>query len=108
MVWNIPIPVSYQLRNKLKKRFLMCWMKQKMSNNSSSQDIIMILDESGSMHTMGVEPIQAVNAFITEQQRIPEKVGCTFSLWKFNTNVNQVIDDQPLKDVTEFKDYRVG
>jgi hypothetical protein len=83
-------------------------MKQKMSNNSSSQDIIMILDESGSMHTMGVEPIQAVNAFITEQQRIPEKVGCTFSLWKFNTNVNQVIDDQPLKDVTEFKDYRVG
>lgn len=70
------------------------------------QDIIFILDESGSMQTMGEEPVQAVNAFIKEQQKTLGGDGATFSLWKFNSTVTKLIDDQPLQSVTTFTDYR--
>ena len=69
------------------------------------QNIIFLLDESGSMNSMGQEPVQAVNKFIQEQKTSLEDDGATFSLWKFNSTVKKVIDDIPLKDVGEFIDF---
>lgn len=69
------------------------------------QNIIFLLDESGSMNSMGQEPVQAVNKFIQEQKTTLEDDGATFSLWKFNSTVKKVIDDIPLKDVGEFIDF---
>ena len=63
------------------------------------------MDESGSMGNMGVEPIQAINSFIKEQQETIIDTGSTFTLWKFDTTVKNMIDDLPLKDVKEFTDY---
>jgi len=69
------------------------------------QDIIFLLDESGSMGSMGKEPVQAVNKFIQDQKSILGDDGATFSLWKFNSTVTKLIDDIPLKDVSEFIDF---
>ena len=80
-------------------------MTTEIVNPKITQDIMFLLDESGSMGSMGNEPIQAVNAFIQEQKKTLEKDGSTFSLWKFNSNVTKLIDDVPLHDVEEFKDY---
>ena len=76
-------------------------------NNKSNivQNIIFLLDESGSMSSMGIEPVQAVNKFIQDQKASLGDDGATFSLWKFNTVVSKVIDDIPLKDVVEFVDF---
>jgi len=81
-------------------------MTTQLSNPKITQDIMIILDESGSMGTMGYEPVQAVNAFIEEQKKTLDKDGSTFSLWTFNSIVKKVIDDVPLHDVDEFKDYK--
>ena len=69
------------------------------------QDIIFILDESGSMSSMGKEPVQAVNNFILNQKDAMGDDGATFSLWKFNTIVKKVYDNILLKDVEEFTDF---
>lgn len=76
-----------------------------MSDTQSiSQDIIVILDESGSMASMGEEPKQAINSFIKEQQKTLNDEA-TFSLWKFNTKVTKVIDDEKLSQVNEFTEF---
>jgi len=69
------------------------------------QDIMFILDESGSMSSMGKEPVQAVNNFIRAQKASIGDDGATFSLWKFNTTFKKVYDNIPLKDVEEFTDF---
>lgn len=76
-----------------------------MSEEKIIQDILFILDESGSMSSMGVEPVQAVNKFIDEQKVAMGDDGATFSLWKFNSTVVKLIDDVPLKEVKEFSDF---
>ncbi len=63
------------------------------------QDIIFILDQSGSMMRMGDEPCQSLNKFIKDQSR--DKDGATFTLYTFDTYVNKVIDETPLQDVEE-------
>jgi Mg-chelatase subunit ChlD len=76
-----------------------------MSDTQSiSQDIIVILDESGSMASMGNEPKQAINSFIKDQQQTLNDEA-TFSLWKFNTGVSKVVDDEKLSQVKEFTDF---
>lgn len=72
---------------------------------SIPQDIIIILDESGSMETMGNEPKQAINSFIKEQKEALDDEA-TLSLWKFNSGVTKVIDDEKLSYVSEFMDFR--
>jgi hypothetical protein len=74
-------------------------------NTKIIHDIIFILDESGSMDIMGGEPVQAVNSFIDEQKKSLGDDGATFSLWKFNTKVTKVIDDQDLQTVEKFTDF---
>jgi hypothetical protein len=70
---------------------------------TTQSDIIALLDSSGSMQTMGKEPVEAINNFIDEQKLANE--NGTFSLWTFNTEVKKVIDDEPLMDVDHFSEY---
>ena len=81
-------------------------MSDQLSEEKVIQDILFILDESGSMSSMGIEPVQAVNKFINDQKVAMGDDGATFSLWKFNSTVVKVIDDVPLKDVAEFSDFQ--
>lgn len=67
------------------------------------QDIMVIMDKSGSMASMGAEPLQALNSFIKEQQ--DDSNGAKFSLWMFDTVARLIIDDQPLQDVAPITDY---
>ena len=41
-------------------------MSDESSEEKVIQDILFILDESGSMSSMGIEPVQAVNKFIDD------------------------------------------
>ena len=73
--------------------------------DSTVLDIVFILDESGSMESMGNEPIQSVNNFIQEQKKIASP-GSKFSLWTFNSTVTNVIDDVELQQVEVFTQYK--
>ena len=65
-------------------------------------DVVVILDESGSMRTMGDEPVQAMNAFIAKQK----ETGDGFlTLWKFNNEPSLVLKRIPLSEVVKFTDY---
>lgn len=76
------------------------------SVDTKSADIIFILDESGSMESLGTEPVQAVNSFINDQKKsTPPGVNSTFTLWKFNSNVTLSINEQDLKTIGTFSDY---
>ena len=76
--------------------------------NCRVQDIIILMDESGSMNSMGDEPLQTVNEFIIDQKRINQYDGSTLSFWKFNSEVTKVIDDIPLTMVNQITDYQPG
>ena len=80
-------------------------MTAQLSGETIIQDIIFILDESGSMSSMGNEPVHAVNNFIRDQKAAMGDDGATFSLWKFNTKIKKVFDNISLKDVGEFSDF---
>jgi hypothetical protein len=67
-------------------------------------DIIMILDESGSMESLHNEPIVAMNSFISEQ-KTTGSIDSTISLWKFNNQPTLVFDNIPLSSVGEFTDF---
>jgi hypothetical protein len=67
-------------------------------------DIIYVLDESGSMSTMGSEPKDSVNRTIKDQKEL-NIPGSKFSLIKFNSKVSVVYKDVNLEDVPEFTDY---
>ena len=73
---------------------------------SKQIDIILILDESGSMQSMGNEPVEAVNSFIEEQQAL--KDNSTFTLYTFSSKVRVKINDKPLCDISplKYEDYR--
>lgn len=70
-------------------------------------DIIMILDSSASMDTMGKEPVQSVNAFLNEQKNNSLDDGATFTLVTFNHHTNVIMDNIPLKNAMpiEMCDY---
>jgi hypothetical protein len=73
--------------------------------NKEQQDIIVIMDESGSMDYLGTEPLEAVNTFINTQKNSIENDESTFTLWKFNTEITLAIDNEPLKNVEPFTDF---
>ena len=64
------------------------------------RDIIFILDESGSMNSMGNEPVEAVNTFVNEQKEIDNE--STMTLYTFNSNVTIVYDDVLIKNIKKF------
>jgi Mg-chelatase subunit ChlD len=70
-----------------------------------SVDIIFVLDASGSMGVLGREPVDALNGFIEEQQKL--KDGAKFTLYTFNNKTSVVINDVPLAEVKklEYNDF---
>jgi len=64
--------------------------------------IIVILDESGSMGSMGSEPVESINSLIDEQRKI--NPDAHFSLYTFN-GVSSVKIEKTLKEVEKFTSY---
>ena len=71
-------------------------------NKPVSCDIVIIFDESGSMSSMGVEPVDGVNAFI-EGQRDNSFDDTQVTFAKFSDTVNIVYKDIPLKDIKKIE-----
>lgn len=66
-------------------------------------DVVVLLDASGSMQSMGPEPVQALNAFIKEQQKSDLKG--VFSLYTFASEIKKVYDHVDLATVGEYEKY---
>lgn len=69
----------------------------------NTHDIIIILDESGSMSMIKDDVIDSINYFIDEQRK--NNNNSKLSLWKFNSSVTKVYDDLLLKYITKFDNY---
>jgi len=67
-------------------------------------DIIVIMDESGSMSSMGSEPLQALNHFIEEQKKTDPT--SLFTLYLFSTEIRTPFLNIPLSEVPEVTDYK--
>ena len=63
---------------------------------SVTTDVIVILDESGSMQNMGNEPVQSVNAFLEEQKKDSVDDGAVFTFTTFNTKSKVIVDHVPI------------
>jgi hypothetical protein len=74
-----------------------------MSTQQSRSDIIIVFDSSGSMQTMGNEPMQAINSFISGQKGIGN--NSTVSLYTFDSKVTCVYKELPLSEVKELTEY---
>lgn len=68
-------------------------------NNFIVTDVIGIIDSSGSMESMGVEPIQALNAFLDEQKSNAHDDTAVVTIISFNNYVKMLIDHQPIGQV---------
>jgi hypothetical protein len=77
------------------------------TNPTHIQDVIVVFDESGSMSSMGNEPLEAMNAFVDEQKTCATK-GARFSLYRFGTDVQLDVDDIDLRDVKNVTKYTPG
>lgn len=62
-------------------------------------DIVIILDKSGSMNVMGEEPVQALNAFVTEQQK--EAGDANLFFYVFSHEVTEEYTG-PIKDAESY------
>jgi hypothetical protein len=69
-----------------------------------SSDIIILIDESGSMKRLGDEPLEALNSFISDQQK-SASVGSKLTIWKFNNKVTTVIDKVLLTNVNQLTEF---
>lgn len=69
------------------------------------KDILFLLDASGSMWSMGPEPLQALNGFISSQAEL-KVPGSRFSLWYFSHTTQLIISDQPLDSIKEVTEYK--
>jgi hypothetical protein len=72
--------------------------KNQKSNNGAT-DVIVILDESGSMSYMGDEPVRSINSFIEEQKKHFNE-NDTFTLITFSDRSKVVIDEEPLSSIS--------
>jgi hypothetical protein len=68
-------------------------------------DIVVVLDESGSMISIGLEAQDCINNFFNEQKAM-NIAGSKATLVKFNMTTNEVFSDIPLKDVPIFDSFR--
>ena len=71
-------------------------------------DIVIIIDESGSMTSMGREPVESLNSFIEEQKVAENADDSRLSVWKFNTVAVQLLDNVPIKTAEKITDYSPG
>lgn len=73
--------------------------------SSFYDNILIIFDESGSMGSMGIEPVDGVNAFIEGQRESLTDIQVTFV--KFSDNIKIVYKNVPITNVKkiEYKSY---
>ena len=62
-------------------------------------DIIILLDESGSMSVMGNEPIESANEFIKKQQKNEDNSRLT--IISFSSSTKKIIKNKPLQEIKE-------
>ena len=68
-------------------------------------DIVVVLDESGSMETIGKEAEDSINNFF-ERQKVLNIKGSNVSLIKFNSIITEVFNDIPLEYVPKFEGFK--
>lgn len=74
------------------------------SKTNNVTDVIVILDESASMASMGSEPMKAVDLFLKEQ-KTDQNNGAKATFVTFNTHTNIVFNDENLSDMKKFNEY---
>lgn len=72
----------------------------------SKTNIIFIIDESGSMHCMGKEPINSVNEFI-DSQKVVDSKNTYITIVKFNNSITHLVNNVPINEFKNLtlKDY---
>jgi uncharacterized protein YegL len=86
---------------KLIKKSTLVRKARKNKKKSTSCDIVMILDRSGSMALIQSDMEGGLNNFIKEQKKLPGKA--TFTLVKFDDRYEKEMDSVDLQSVGEIK-----
>lgn len=76
--------------------------ENEQENKQETADILIVLDESGSMSTCMTEVIQSLDKFIADQQTVSGGENALISIYKFNTRVSVPIKDVKLSEITPF------
>ena len=72
-----------------------------------TKSIVVLLDSSSSMRSLGDEPLDALNEIIRDQKKMNIK-GSLFSYWTFSNKVQLIVNDIPLENIEEIKKYDRG
>jgi Mg-chelatase subunit ChlD len=75
-------------------------------DHTDNYKIVVVLDESGSMESIGAQMRKALDDLIKEQKQIKER-PCNFTLVKFNNDVRRVVKNKSLSNVRDLtiEDY---
>ena len=65
-----------------------------------TQHIAIVMDSSGSMRSMGDEPVQGINHFIDEQKKTTE-CNIRISVYDFNHAVRELLFNKAIEDIDE-------
>ena len=80
----------------------------KQPENVPTADVVVVMDASGSMSTMGTEPVEAVNGFIAGQKGLSTDPDARLSLYTFDTKTTTVYEEKKLSEIEEYKEYVPG
>jgi len=69
-------------------------------------DVMIVLDESGSMEPLQRDTIGGVNRFLKDQYALPGK--CVLSLLKFNHEDRPVFTGRPIAEVPDLTSRRIN
>ena len=74
--------------------------------NNNLTEIVLIVDESGSMRNLRYETIKGINSFLDEQKTTPGDASVT--IVTFNSNVRTIMRSESLKRISHitYEDYR--
>lgn len=72
-------------------------------NPQISTDIIIVLDESGSMNNIKLQTMKSLNELVKEQTMIDGNSRLT--LWTFSNVSRLIIDNIPLNEIQEYTDF---
>ncbi len=69
--------------------------------NEQLTDIVLIVDRSGSMHSIRTDAEGGINSFIEEQKKVPG--DATLTLVQFDTQYEVIHENKPIADVSKYK-----
>jgi len=74
--------------------------------STNTVNLILVLDRSGSMESMGKEPVQSMNNFIKKQQMDQKgNSNMNITLYTFANDIKCVFKNVPLRECKEFTEY---